>query len=95
MIGVEISQAGGGHSIVLFNNQAGQVPAPITSTSYNVSASGSTSRTLLGVVPNTHYTAVLSSGVEQVDQNPAGPLIASPAGVLHFMTDAIFANGFD
>ena len=97
MIGVEISQAGGGRHIVLFNNQPGQVPAPITSTSYNVAVavSNSTSRTLLGVVPNAHYTVVLAGGVEQVNQNAAGAWIASPAGVLHFMTDAIFANGFE
>lgn len=97
MIGVEISQAGGGRHIVLFNNQAGQVPAPITSTSYNVAiaASNSTSRTLLGLLPNAHYTVVLSSGVEQVNQNAAGAWIASPAGVLHFFPDAIFANGFE
>ena len=80
---------------MLFNNQPGQVPAPITSTSYNVAASASTSRTLLGVVPNAHYTVVLAAGVEQVNQNPAGPWIASPAGVLHFSPDAIFANGFE
>ena len=95
MIGVEISQAGGGRHIVLFNNQPGQVPAPITSTSYNVAASATTSRTLLGLVPGAHYTVVLAGGIEQVVQNPAGGWIASPAGVLHFMTDAIFASGFE
>jgi hypothetical protein len=95
MIGVEVAQAGGTRSLVLFNNQSGQVPAPITSTSYNVAASAATSRTLLGLVPNAHYTVVLSAGVEHVDQNAAGTWIASPAGVLHFSPDAIFANGFE
>ena len=95
MIGVEIAQAGGVRNLVLFNNQPGQVPMPITSTSYNVTASTSTSRTLLGVVPNAHYTVVLSAGVEQVNQNSAGAWVASPSGVLHFSTDAIFANGFE
>jgi len=95
MIGVEIVQVSGARHIVLFNNQSGQVPVPITSTSYNVSASGSTSRTLLGVVPNVQYSVVLSSGVEQVNQNPAGTYTASPAGVLHFLPNVIFANGFE
>jgi hypothetical protein len=84
MIGVEISQAGGVRNIVLFNNQTGQVPQPITSTSYNVSGSGSGSHTLLGVVPNARYFAVLSNGVMQVDQSPNGDRRSSPAGVLHF-----------
>jgi hypothetical protein len=95
MIGVQIAQAGGARSIVLFNNQAGQTPAPITSTSYNVAASAGTSRTLVGLVPNAHYTVALASGVEHVDQNAAGTLLASPAGVLSFLPDAIFANGFE
>ena len=95
MIGVEIVQTGGTRNIVLFNNQPGQVPSPITSTSYNVSASGATTRTLLGVVPGARYSVVLANGVEHVEQSPSGDLIASPAGVLHFSADAIFANGFD
>ena len=84
MIGVEISQAGGVRNIVLFNNQSGQVPPPITSTSYNVPGSGSFSHTILGVVPDAHYSAVFSSGVMHVDQSPTGDKTSSPAGVLHF-----------
>src|SRR5207253_8843895 len=41
MIGVDVSQ-----NIVLFNNQAGQVPAPITSTSYAFRGSDTASHTL-------------------------------------------------
>ena len=84
MIGVDISQAGGARNIVLFNNQSGQVPPPITSTSYNAPGVGSVSYTLLGVVPDARYTVVLSGGVVRVDQSPAGDKTSSPAGVLRF-----------
>ena len=84
MIGVEISQAGGAQSIALFNNQPGQVPAPITSTSYNFSGSGAASHTLMGVVPGARYSVVLTGGVVHVDQSATGNKTASPAGVLYF-----------
>jgi hypothetical protein len=95
MIGANIVQADGAHNIVLFNNQPGQVAPPITSTSFNVAGAGSVAYTLLGVVPGTRYTAALSAGVMHVNQNGAGALTASPAGVLHFSADAIFANDFE
>ena len=79
MIGVAISQ-----NIVLFNNQSGQVPAPITSTSYNFNGSGSASHTLMGFVPGALYSVVLMNGVVRVDQSASGNKTASPAGVLHF-----------
>jgi hypothetical protein len=85
MIGVGISQAGGAHHIVLFNNQAGQVPPPITSTSYSAPA-GALSHTLLGVAPLTRYSVVLSGGVVRVDQSSTGDTTSSPAGVLRFST---------
>lgn len=84
MIGVEISQAGGDHTIVLFNDQPGQLPPPITSTSYNFSGSGTVSHTLLGVVPGARYSVALSDGVVHVDQNPTGDMTSSPSGVLHY-----------
>ncbi len=84
MIGVEILQAGGARNIVLFNDQPGQVPPPITSTSYDVSGSGPVSHTLLGVVPDTHYSVGLSNGVVSVNQSPTGASTSSPAGVLRF-----------
>ena len=93
MIGVEIAQAGGARNIVLFNNQPGLVPPPITSTSYNVSGSGQVSHTLLGVVSDARYTAVLSNGVMQVDQNPIGDRTASPAGVLRVFTTSLDVDG--
>ncbi|MEO6689472.1 MAG: hypothetical protein ABIS07_08105 [Dokdonella sp.] len=95
MIGVDILQANGARSIVLFNNKPGQVPAAITSTSFAVAGSGVLSYTLLGVVPNAHYAAALAAGVMHVDQDPGGSWISSPAGALHFRADAIFANGFE
>ena len=79
MIGARISQ-----DIVLFNNQPGQVPAPITSTSYNFTGSDAASHTLTGVVPNALYSVVLTNGVVRVDQSASGNKTASPAGVLHF-----------
>ena len=80
MIGVEIVH-GGARNIALFNNQSGQVPAPITSTSYNSSA---TTHTLMGVVPGARYNATATNGVVRVEQSSTGSITASPAGVLHF-----------
>jgi hypothetical protein len=79
MIGVAISQ-----NIVLFNNQPGQVPAPITSTSYNFNGSGTASHTLMGFVPAARYSVSQTNGVVRVDQSATGNQTASPAGVLHF-----------
>ncbi|MFO0985270.1 MAG: hypothetical protein U1E76_26660 [Planctomycetota bacterium] len=84
MIGVDISQLGGVRNIVLFNNQPGQVPPPITSTAYNVAGAGSVSHTLVGVVPNARYSVVLDGEVMHVDLDSAGSRISSAAGVLHF-----------
>ncbi|HEV8130601.1 MAG TPA: hypothetical protein VGQ81_05085, partial [Acidobacteriota bacterium] len=84
MIGVEISQARSAQSIALFNNQPGQVPAPITSTSYNFAGSGFVFHTLMGVVPGALYSVVLADGVVHIEQSPTGNKKASPAGVLHF-----------
>lgn len=96
MIGVDVVQAGGVRNIVLFNAQSGQVPAPITSTSYNVSGSPQvSSHTLCGLVPDAKYAAALNAGVMQVDKNPLGAFTASPAGVLYIAVDAIFASGFE
>ncbi len=79
MIGVQISQG-----IVLFNNQPGQVPAPITSTSYNFNGSGAVTHTLMGVVPGARYSVTLTNAVVHADQSATGDKTASPAGVLHF-----------
>lgn len=84
MIGVEIVQASGARQIVLFNAQAGQVPPPITSTSYLVASAGQATHTLLGLVPGARYTVALSDGVVRVDQSAGGERTASPAGALSF-----------
>jgi hypothetical protein len=85
MTGVEVAQAGGARNIVLFNDRPGQVPPPITSTSYVLSGSPSpVSHTLLGVVPDSLYSVMLSNGVVHVDQSASGNTLSSPAGVLHF-----------
>lgn len=97
MTGVLITQAGGAQSIALFNNQPGQVPAPITSTSYNFAGPDAASHTLAGVVPGALYSVVRMSGVVQVVQSAAGNKTASPAGVLYFnlLPDLIFKDGFE
>jgi len=99
LIGVDIAQVGGARNIVLFNNQSGQVPPPITATAYNVpgSASAAITHTLLGVVPDQHYAVFVANGVVQVEQNPGGDKVSSPAGVLQFSTGAqiVFGNGFE
>jgi hypothetical protein len=80
MSGVEI----GGQNIALFNNQPGQIPAPITSTSYNFRGSASATHTLTGLIPSARYSVSLAGGVVRIDQNATGDKTASPAGVLHF-----------
>ena len=85
MIGVVISQAGGTRSIALFNNQAGQVPAPITSTSYTFPGSGLVSHTLMGLVPDAPYSVVLNGGIVSVNQGAGGDRTTSSSGVLRFM----------
>jgi len=92
MIGVDISQAGA-HSIALFNNQSGQVPAPISSTSFRFSGSGVVTHTLMGVIPGALYSVALTDGVVHVDQSPSGNQTASPAGVLRFTLSSSPASG--
>jgi len=89
MIGVVITQSGGARSIVLFNNQAGQVPAPITSTSYTFPGSGLVSHTLVGLVPNAPYSVTLTGGVVSVNQSAGGERTASPSGVLRFTLSSL------
>ena len=85
MSGVYITTADGRRSIALFNNQAGQVPAPVTETSYRVPGSGSVSHTLMGLVPGARYSAVSANGVIQITQSANGDKTASSAGVLRFV----------
>lgn len=93
MTGVEIVQ-GSTRSVVLFNDGQGQVPPPITSTSYVV-APGVATHTLMGFVPGEQYAVVLTGGVVHVDQNPAGAETASPSGVLHFILGSNGPSSFD
>src|SRR5439155_3525005 len=100
MIGVVIEQSGGVRSIALFNNQSGQVPAPITSTSYNFPGSGLVTHILAGLVPNAAYAVALNNGIVSVDQNANGDRAASPSGVLRFVLSSSVAPpatpaGFD
>ncbi|HEY6843877.1 MAG TPA: hypothetical protein VI391_06895, partial [Thermoanaerobaculia bacterium] len=75
----------GTRSVALFNSQAGQVPAPMTSTSYRSSAD---THTLMGVVPGGRYSVTLADGVVRVDQSAVGDTIASAAGVLYFKSSS-------
>ncbi|MGO9060862.1 MAG: hypothetical protein ACLQU2_26290 [Candidatus Binataceae bacterium] len=84
MAGVRIVQPGGKTDVVLFNQQAGQVPAPITATQYGFSGSTAGFHTLAGMVPNARYKVVYGSGLVQVTENSSGNISASPAGVLRF-----------
>ena len=97
MTGVVITPASGAQSIALFNSQTGQVPAPITSTSYNFTGPDAASHTLAGVVPGARYSVARVSGVVQVVQSVSGNKTASPAGVLYFnlLPDLIFKDGFN
>lgn len=92
MIGVVIEQSGGARSIALFNNQGGQVPPPITSTSYAFPGSGLVTHVLTGLVPNAAYAVALNNGIVSVDQNPTGNRTASPSGVLHFQLSTVPAT---
>ena len=85
MTGVLVTQGGGQRSLALFNNQRGQTPAPIISTSYAPPGPGLWSHTLVGLVPGARYSAVVSNGVVSVNQSATGDKTASPAGVLHFV----------
>jgi hypothetical protein len=85
MTGVLVTPSVGVRELVLFNNQAGQVPAPITSTSYLFPGAGAVWQTLLGLVPGARYTVALVNGVVSVAQNTSGEKTASPSGVLHFL----------
>jgi hypothetical protein len=85
MTGVVIEQSGGVRSIALFNNQGGQVPAPITATSYAFPGSGLVTHILAGLVPNGAYAVAVNNGIVSAGQNANGDRTASPSGVLRFL----------
>ena len=91
MLGVVIEQSGGARSIALFNNQSGQVPAPITSTSYTFPGSGLVTHVLTGLVPNAAYVVALNNGIVSVDLSANGDRTASPSGVLRFLLSSSVA----
>lgn len=74
-----------GVTIVLFNNRPGQVPAPITQTSYADAGPRGATHVLCGLAPNAHYAVSYAGGIIHVAQDAAGVVVASPAGVLRFM----------
>jgi len=84
MTGVVVTPASGPRSLILFNNQKGQTPSPVASTSYTFPGSGPVSHTLMGLVPGARYSVVLTNGVVSVNQSATGDKTASAAGVLQF-----------
>ncbi len=85
MLGAIISQPGSAASIVLFTNQPGRVPTPVTSVSYDVPTSAiSGSHTLCGLMPGAAYAIERIGSMIQVTRRTGGKAIASAAGVLQF-----------
>ncbi len=84
MRGAQIVQPTGATNVVLFNNQDGQVPTAITSTSYTFTGAPSALHTLCGLVPSARYRVTNSGSTISVVQDNAGSLSASAAGVLQF-----------
>lgn len=94
MKGALIAQSGGPTSVVLFNAQAGQVPPPVTATSYAFSGSTAAVHTLGGLVPGGKYTVTSAGGVVTVTQSPAGSSTASASGVLQFTLAGLGASSY-
>jgi hypothetical protein len=84
VIGVRIDRTDGPTSVVLFNNQPGQVPPPITTTVYPFSGPPDVVHTLCGVTPGAPYTVAFDGASVRVSQGGAGGTNASPDGVLQF-----------
>ncbi len=84
MAGARIVQSSGRTDVVLFNNQTGQVPAPIGSAKYGFSGPTAGFHTLAGMLPGARYKVVFSGGLVQLTQDTSGNVAASPAGVVRF-----------
>jgi hypothetical protein len=82
LTGVQLSRGGAVVAILLFNDGPGQTPAPITSAIYPFAGPASAVHVLAGLVPGAHYRMTASNGAISVTQDDAGPLVASPSGVL-------------
>lgn len=92
MIGAMIVQSSAKADIVLFNNQSGQVPAPIVSTQYAFAGPAAAYHTLAGMIPGARYKITYSGGAVQVAKNASGNAVASPAGVLRFRLIGLMAT---
>ncbi|HEV8266956.1 MAG TPA: hypothetical protein VGR00_01935, partial [Thermoanaerobaculia bacterium] len=79
----------GGSLVALFNAGAGQVPVPVTTTSYPYSGTGSTVHVLCGMTPGAVYAVTYTNGVVTISQSPGGVVTASPAGVVRFMLSTL------
>lgn len=84
MTGAEITLANGTHQIVLFNNQSGQTPLPISNTSYTYPNQGYSIHTLCGMLPNTNYQVNYIANDITVTASATGNYTSSVSGVLRF-----------
>jgi len=90
MLGAKIVTGGGTKTnLVFFNNRGGQVPAPLTTTSYSFAGPASAQHTLCGFLPQARYAVTFSAGKVGVEQNTSGNVTASAAGVLYFRLDSL------
>jgi hypothetical protein len=90
MLGAKIVTGGGTKTnLVFFNNRGGQVPAPLTTTSYSFAGLASAQHTLCGFLPQARYAVTFSAGKVGVEQNTSGNVTASAAGVLYFRLDSL------
>lgn len=87
MTGARIATADAVH-YVLFNNRPGQVPTPISSTSYAITTGEASHHTLCGLEPATHYAASVSNGTVTIAADNNGAFTTTDAGVLEFAVNA-------
>lgn len=84
MTGAAITLSDSSRFVVLFNQQSGQTPPPINTTTYNYAASGQTIHTLCGMQPNTLYDVIDNGSAITANATPTGSFLSSVSGVLRF-----------
>jgi hypothetical protein len=90
MLGAKIVTGGGTKTnLVFFNKRGGQVPVPLTTTSYNFSGPANAKHTLCGFLPQARFAVAFSGGKVEIGQSPSGNVQASAAGVLQFRLDSL------
>jgi hypothetical protein len=84
MVGARIATADGHVTVVLFNAEDAQVPAPIVSATYTVPSPAGAAHMLCGMKPNATYAVSMAGNTVTVSQSPSGSFASSSAGVLQF-----------